>query len=415
MQTLDDWSPLLAVVAQSAAALVAIIGGFVVARLIQLSTDRAARRIHVEHLRNDLTRVREDLDQVASRLLLFHTAQILSRALSRIDEGTFKSADLPQMVKDYRRSKPMLNIDIGNSLEGITQRIMQASDKATAEVESLKNSDALPLTYDELRRERGATQPPLEDRIFMSAFNAVRGYGNLPGNGPSHVQRSLSSDSPPEVILDSEDDYVVVSDELRTLLRKRGDLQDSILQAHDRMKEDASPIGLWATEAVLVYLTLSGIVVPLLYLARKPAVDMSEPVFDAPWQISHLQIVLGLFISGLAFLFVYVSYLIVALRRKPTGEAVLSSDTSSEPPTPCLPSTPDEYPAEHESRIRNAMQSYLGNKGIAVQYMQSEVPGVISLNFSYRSVSSHFSGNSEYDVLRKAYKAVYDQQYCNCT
>jgi hypothetical protein len=46
-----DWGTFLSVVAQSAAALVAIIGGFFLSRLIQLAVDRGALRQRRESIR----------------------------------------------------------------------------------------------------------------------------------------------------------------------------------------------------------------------------------------------------------------------------------------------------------------------------------------------------------------------------
>jgi hypothetical protein len=121
MNGAPDWGPALSVIAQSAAAFVAIIGGFLLSRLIQLAIDRGQLRRQRGNLRVDALRIDNSLKETRRRLLLFHTGAFLCIVFSQLADANREAINLASLAESYRRANPMLAYEVGNEFDVLVQ------------------------------------------------------------------------------------------------------------------------------------------------------------------------------------------------------------------------------------------------------------------------------------------------------
>jgi hypothetical protein len=407
MNGVPDWGPTLSVIAQSAAAFVAIIGGFLLSRLIQLAIDRGQLRRQRDNLRVDALQIKKSLEETRTRLLLFHTGEFLYIVFSRLAGANQEAIDLASLADSYRRSNPMLVYEVGNEFDALARQLSYVIPQAFLEVKQEKEAGTLPPTSEEYRSKSGVKRDLLEDYVYAFAFQTARDYGNLFGYGSESIQDYLLTGSPRDLAVRSTSEYQVVAEGWRRLLEQRKSSELQIERVLDELKQSTRPAGFGFAIFVLAYLAVGGIVVPVLYLSHWPMINLSDPAITIRWKISHWFIVLGLFLSGLILLFIYMIYLWRRLTDETAGERDREVREADYVVPMALP-RPAHYP-DTGGRERNMMHSYLTNKGIEVQI----VPGATGqqvVAFSYKGRNHRFVGADDAEAIKNAYVAIYDME-----
>jgi hypothetical protein len=406
MNGAPDWGPALSVIAQSAAAFVAIIGGFLLSRLIQLAIDRGQLRRQRGNLRVDALRIENSLKETRRRLLLFHTGAFLFIVFSRLADANREAINLASLAESYRRANPMLAYEVGNEFDVLVQRLSHVIPQAFLELKREKEAGTLPLTLEEYRSASGVKRDLLEDYVYAFAFQAAHDYGNLFGYGSEHIQDYLLTGSPRDPAVRSTSEYQVVAEDWRRLLEQRKLSKFQIERVVDELKQSTRPAGFGSAIFVLAYLAVGGIVVPVLYLGHQPMINLSDTVITIRWQISHWVIVLVLFLSGLMLLFIYTIYLWRRLAGEAAGECDREMREADYVVPMALPDRPDHYPNTGGCE-RNMMYSYLAEKGIEVQILPGAT-GQRLVAFSYKGRDHKFVGADDAEVIKNAYVAVCD-------
>lgn len=434
MESTADWSQFLSVAAQSAATLVAIIGGFFLSRLIQLAVDRANLGQQYADLHNETRELKSRLEEARRRLVLYHAGEFVSNVFGRIVTAGWRDVHLATLSEHYRRTHPRLSYEIGSEFDELEQRLARTIPEAFSEFEQLKGHGEFPPTLREYRSTSGVERNLLEDRIYALAFQVVGEHGNIFGYGPLHIQEYLLTDAPQDLAVRSKDEYEALAEEWRKFLEQRHQSDLQLGRASEELRRSARPPGFWSAIFVLVYLLVGGVVAPLWYLGLQPPVNPTEPALDIHvnlprwlpgypvlqpgvsfsdqtlvlhWTITHWQFVFALFLSGLVLLFSHMIYLWRRLTRKPSQQAPTIWADEQIAPMP-LPERPRHYPDARDQE-RNMFHNYLYERGIQVQ-TSPDGDGGYRVAFSYQNKEYEFTGPGldDTEAMRKAYLTVYE-------
>ena len=262
---------LLATMAQSAAAMVAVIGGFLVSRIITLSVER------------------QSLDR-RSRELEEKTAEVetaLCRARGRRQAMSWDwFVDLAANPCAQARGKmPDAELADRHPIRGVPESEMLAmACKLNEKMRALLEQVASEEDPVELEIPRG------QEKIYQAAFIVEQVNWHL------GMQRFSESDRYDRLI--REEDQLAT--ELAVLERQRNFFEQEL----DRV---TPPKGLSWGVGVLGYLTAVGVIAPVVALAMRPV----------PSSAASRLVLVALFVSGLAILFAYLIYAVRQLRRKP--------------------------------------------------------------------------------------------------
>lgn len=307
---MTDPNWLLATMAQSAAALVAIIGGFLVSRVITLSTERRGldRRIReirasVQDKRNLLSVARQDRREVSWHVFVGLALEDCAR-----ERGTSASE---QLADDHW----IRGVSDFDEMVEMATRLNTTMRRACQRIEHIKSTlPDPPLIPKHLRNpvinlmgESPRSQqrpiiaeqlevPPGEEEIYQAALDEIVPlersvllmYEPVPGDlGGEPVDTSDYAD------LIAEERELAL--EVSVLEREEGFYTSELARV-------AQPWGLGWGVGVLGYLTLMGVIIPVVALATRPV----------PSGLVSRRVLVALFTSGLVALF---GYLIWAVRR----------------------------------------------------------------------------------------------------
>lgn len=287
---------LLATLAQSSAAIVAIVGGFLVSRLVQLSSERDGLRRRLEDIRGELSHVEE----------LFFEAHSFRLANSQSDLFDSVIEELVKEKEDLDLTALLLdNIPRGSTeeemrpyLDSLLARV-QAARRSVLEV--LRNDDSSRIDLEDLR-DRGLIVPPSEEEIYFEIVRWLRkvlpaprtftlGVGAMPNlnfpviSNPAYAAtdaRRLDDSIREEQQLDSR----------RTILAAEA------ARLEREIKSLGRPAGVTSGIVILSIYSLFGIVAPVASMAALPA-TLEQ------WQ-SWLLILM--FIGGLAAVLTYIAW-----------------------------------------------------------------------------------------------------------
>jgi hypothetical protein len=287
---------LLATIAQSSAAIVAIVGGFLVSRLVQLSSERDGLRRRLEDTRGELGHVEE----------LFSEAHRFRLANSQSDLFDFVIAELVEEKEDLDLTALLLdNTPRGSTeeemrpyLDSLLARV-QAAKRSVREV--LRNDDSSRLDLDDLR-DRGLIVPPSEEEIYFEIVRWLRSSLPAPRTSFPGIGAMANLDIP--VTLNpayAATDTRRLDDSIRD--EQQLDSRRTILAAEAaRLEREINslgrPAGVTSGITILSIYSLFGIVVPVAYMAVPSA------AFDQ-WQ-SWILIVI--FTGGLAAVLTYIAW-----------------------------------------------------------------------------------------------------------
>ena len=291
LTTDPNW--LLSTTAMSSAALVAIVGGFLVSRVVALATERQALDRRIRELGGLLTVKNAEFDEV-------------SRERRAVSEEYFERHHLNDFI-EAREDEEVIeaslgSIPIGSSEEEMrpyARQLLERVREAFSVIEAKYPLGAAPPTRAEQLRQDGIAVDVDAERIYERVAAAVASGRQ---RRPWSVLSSIIPSAPvSELLIKRQDDRIAkerdLQAEVRAIEAERGIVQEARRRLH-RPKE------LWTAVVVLAYFAVVGAVFPLTVMAVDP-VPRSDVIRGA--------VVLA-FVSGLSALIWFVARTIGSLR-----------------------------------------------------------------------------------------------------
>jgi len=294
---------LLATLAQSSAAIVAIVGGFLVSRLVQLSSERDGLRRRLEDIRGELSHV-EELYLAAHSFRLENSKSDLFDSV--IEELVMEKEDL-DLTKLLLSNMPRGSTEeeMRPYLDSLIARVQEAKGHVR---EVLRSDDSSRLDIEELQ-QRGLIVPPSEEGIYFEIVRWLRdslpaprtnilGFGAMPDFNLSAISNPAYFSTDARRLDDSIREEQQL-DSRRTILAAEA------ARLEREMKSLGRPAGVTSGIVILSFYSLFGIVAPVASIAVLPATLER-------WQ-SCLLIVM--FVGGLAAVLVYIVWYARTLGR----------------------------------------------------------------------------------------------------
>jgi hypothetical protein len=289
-----DW--LLSSTVQSAAVLVAIVGGFLVSRLVTLSAERGAI-IQRRQQRNQLRQIKQaEYDEVHADRLALSSEWFVNHHQDQLLEAR-GSADVESLLEEF--------IPRGSSyqeMRQVAENLINSMQAAFRDIESKFPSGIPPRASSELR-ESGVTVPEGSEDIYESVASHIADERkpSRPRNIWESPAFTMPSKITPAIVYQRQDARIDLEMERNSELRA---LNSELALLDEELSTFKKPEGIKGAIAVLIYLTLVGIALPTILMALRP-------VPDGP--LSRAAIVAA-FISGLIVLLVYLLFRVRSLR-----------------------------------------------------------------------------------------------------
>jgi hypothetical protein len=291
---MNDPGSLLSTLAQSTAVFVAIVGGFLVSRLVAISSERDGLRRRYKETRDQLKHVTNTNDFREAHAYRLRNSQndfrrwVLDELVGVAAESVDREALLTDKIPRGSSRKEMAPY-----LEDLIERVKQVTDEITAQLE---RGDTSRLTLDDLEA-RGLVVRDTDRDIYLEVVDSIAEQLPRPQS-----QFGLMSDIRPLRIVNP----VTTATELRRLdesIQAEQELHARmrILETEaERLRTEIAlagrPIGVTPAIIILAVYSLVGIVVPVVVLTLHPKTL-------AGWE-SWLLVVL--FVSGLFAVLAYI-------------------------------------------------------------------------------------------------------------
>lgn len=305
-----ELSWLLSTLAQSSAALVAIIGGLLASRYVSLHAEQQAaeRRIgdlerrHKETQRRRAEAQKESDDRSITKF--YSDYDVLERTWEASQRDEFPSMD--SLVQTFGEDTSTLPVKL---LEEHLPSVQSELKKAVKELDGMVPAGDDHPSWEEYRRSRGLS--PTQTHLWEWAYDRVcdnREAAVPPRpfmHHPLSVRRLVPANTA-EIQVDA--DYGKrLSELIRGLTSKESAQEEEIALAAEALEAARQPQGFNLALRVLTVVAILGIVLPVLILTASP-VALLLWADIALRGTSLLAFVIGLFIL-LRFLFVYSAYL----------------------------------------------------------------------------------------------------------
>jgi hypothetical protein len=239
------------------------VGGFLVSRLVQLSSER-------EGLRRQLVRAQDEMEQVAAA---YNEAHLYRQKNSQQDFRDWVIDDLIQTEPDDLSSDTLLadNIPRGSSAEEIApyldQLIAEVAQVKRVVLTHVRRSDENALDLDDLRK-RGLQVPAAQENTYLRVIDWVAEHLPRPN--------AYGLGSMPRLSVGSLVNPAIRSTELRRLdesIREEQDLRSrkTMLESEvSRMRREISiigrPTGVTSAIVILAIYSVLGIVAPVIVM-----------------------------------------------------------------------------------------------------------------------------------------------------
>ena len=288
--------------AQSAAAIVAIVGGFITSRLLGLSAERGTLQNEWAAKQSKLRTLQGQHDELGDEL---QRIEAWSGGLSRLwlldyDETFPELASVMAKNRDLEDLDPRIVNEYYNNLrtthEGVQAFLRVNGDIITHEDEDLS----------EWLSRNALSAAGLDKELLQRAFRKV---GDAKREQRKTAYQRMTESLRVPIGMSFSDHKLTVDpkdkiEEQRTSLAAQIELLESeVLHLSGRLDAFSYPTSIWWGLGVLAYLAVGGVVVPLAML---PA-DVHHEALK--------RIVLALFSSGVFALFLYIAVQMVALRK----------------------------------------------------------------------------------------------------
>jgi hypothetical protein len=302
MATDPNW--LFSTAAQSAAALVAIIAGFIVSRLLALSADRNSLQSRLTEIDLEIASTRRELKPIKRKILESDADDFIQEVFDQIlsSKGEIKLEDAMATI-----GRPQTLSEA--ELRPFWDDIMESTKEAFIKVREYlfgNTSKDLNEYLEEAGLEESNKQwihrrifEHVEDEIErtkMTVLNERFSVSGLLGGGFGESGRYRL----PEIQLPNNK-YSQWSRDAELLERQLSKLEASRERVDSQVRNFAKPTGLWFGFVTLVYFSLVGIIFPLVLMAYKSQ--------------GYSRTVLFLFASALVIFFTFLSYLARQLSR----------------------------------------------------------------------------------------------------
>ncbi|MDQ6949491.1 MAG: hypothetical protein M3256_25390 [Actinomycetota bacterium] len=289
-----DPSTLFATSAASAGALVAIIGGFLISRVIGLAFDKERLDRHLRELSSSLQVKRQRYDQVHDERHMVSTRWFDRDHLKDIIDAKGE-VDLEQVMENSNYRGTTME-----EMQFVAQLSIQWVKDAWSTLGAMERP--VPLSAAELRA-RGAEVPPGADDIFEAVARRIRTSGQ-PRQSRSAFDIQTAGISP--IVPTSDLTYTRQDQRIRDEQAARfevGVLEAEIRATNDELGRLRRPPRLRSAIAILGYFAGGSVMYPMVLLTMKPV-----PSTDAVrWSV------VGLFASGLVSLLMFLAWTTASL------------------------------------------------------------------------------------------------------
>ncbi|MFI8528360.1 hypothetical protein ACIGB8_28135 [Promicromonospora sukumoe] len=281
-----DPTAFLSTIASSAAALVAIVGGLLVARVISLATESGGLRDRRTELQGARDRARDRFLELDARVLEYDLKNCLSEAREDFLQG--RTVSVPGLIDQHApgRTLDQLGPRIRNEavrIAAIREQLLPAFTDGPHFREWKEYAIRVRLAVPEVDEDdwddvwevlTEQNPPPFQSGMGLGVATPFRHLGPAPDRG---AETSLRRDA----------------DNARIAHR---DLEAETERADLALARVAEPRGVYAGLVVLGYVVLTGVVFPLALIA------LGLKSMERTWAL----VVLGVFVTGLAALTIYL-------------------------------------------------------------------------------------------------------------
>ena len=298
-----DLNILISTVVTATAALIAIIGGFLISRVITLSSEQSGIRRKLREIKLDIHAKTQLLAEVEQNLLEEDKVDFIE---SHYEELIFDKVSLEEILKQEDGSYKDRTV---KDLEPVVEELKQidADLKELFSQHNVRYSSDLPKEYSEFikvgfkdMKGRREWYEMLYDEYYYRLPEKPKtgpyGFPSIPTSNYSLPPNSLVNPARLQVSLQSYEqkrrDRDTYKKELAFLIRQEEE-QKKILEDYGK------PHGMWGGLIVLVFASIVGIVYPVILLPYP-----LETYNDEATKF----LILGLFFSQLIALFVYLAF-----------------------------------------------------------------------------------------------------------
>jgi len=264
-----DPSSLLSAISQASAVLVAIIGGFLVSRLVAISSEREGIRRLIEAAAGRLDHLESDLKEARQARLERAQGYFFERAVDKFLENS--SLDLDALIHEHV-TRGTTEEELKPYAVSLRQRTADAVKHIKA---SIKQGDTKNLKLEDLI-DRGLTIDEADLGLYEHVFEHQRerlpsppALSMLQGGSIPAIAKltaGLKPDWVYELDVRRQDEEIRLESDLRTQLRAAIAEQDRL---NDEMVRVGKPVGVAAAIWMLGFLSL-GILVPIVMMAFEP-------------------------------------------------------------------------------------------------------------------------------------------------
>jgi len=261
---MEEAEVLLATLVQAAAAVVAIIGGFLVSRLVAISSER-------EGLRRQRATAKAHLNTVAADYEAAHADRFEN------SKDDFEGWVLDDVVGGQRDEDPLLrdNIPRGSSedeMRPVLRDLISRVEGANAAIRAvLRQSDDNRVDLDDLIG-RGLVVTAADRDIFESVMYRIRS-AELPVPRISGIALATTPIMPPISIDPGGTSARRLDESIRdeqNLLSRRVGLEQEIDRLSSEIENIGRPVGVSSAIAILSIYSLLGIALPLIVMVTHP-------------------------------------------------------------------------------------------------------------------------------------------------
>ncbi|MED4798869.1 hypothetical protein P9684_03245 [Bacillus atrophaeus] len=290
-----DLNGLISTITTSTAALVAIIGGFLVSRVISLSSEQTGIKRRIREIDNDLLAKKELLQNIENYLLEEDAKDFLKDNIKKLLQMESLSEIINEDKYNYRSEEELK--PYFNEMQNIMQELFTLFDK----LEELDDD------FDDFYKKNNHHLKDIEKRdLYEFAYDGMMDWVSSQSQSSDPFALALNY-RPPISNLPS------VNLEYRDKKREHDRLYDDIrvleLQIEEQRKilnDYGKPRGVWGGFAVLVYACIVGIIYPSMLLPYPT--DTYNDNLTKYW-------LLILFFSQLVALFVYLGFAMFKLMK----------------------------------------------------------------------------------------------------
>jgi len=301
MYTDPNW--LLSTVVQSAAAFVAIIGGFILSRLLALSAERGGLEARIRDIELQLAIKRQNFSFLQKRLLEWDALDFLedSDVLDKIieSEGQISLVDAMNRTTGCKRSEEELQPYWDEVIAATKNAFHLGREHFSEPPDESQDPDMF-------IRNLGINLSSLHLKIYYRVYGHLLAEHERRRNPFGSIMNSVSVRMPDILSADEINRYRILERDIETLEREINALETQSSDLKIQLKHLGYPKGVTLGIIVLAYFSLTGIVVPVFLLPFPP--EQFTPIHK--WSIFLL------FVSGLVLFFVYLFGLIRQLAEK---------------------------------------------------------------------------------------------------